>query len=212
MSNVGQRYKDVLFALATAREYEQSLGRLQLQKIIYLSDVLAVLWETLGPKEGHQTYKHGPYDPAIQNAVDTLAFRGAVNIVESNLKQDQTIRVRYQISDIGIQIVQNVRDIPAFAKKSDMYEIIGLHVNRRGWHKLKDMVYSEATYVTRKSDGFGKSLGTESLLTNESLRVLVEFNDLIPREGNSQLSKENLTSIFFQILDNYQAFANIDRS
>ena len=84
----------------------------------------------------------------------------------------------------------------------DLYDTIGTHVAERGWEKLKGLVYSDATYVGRKVDGWGVSLNTNSLLSNDSLRILLEFNYLV-RDKKLELNKRNLTSIFFRILDNY---------
>jgi len=57
MEAVFPRVKDVLFALAAAGECEQSLGRLSLQKMVYLADILAPNIKTL-------VYAEPTYDAA----------------------------------------------------------------------------------------------------------------------------------------------------
>lgn len=202
MSQTGKRYRDALLALASAQNYGEALGRLQMQKFVYLADSLSMLWDLLGPEIGFQTYKHGPYDPAIQNAIDVLMFRGVIKIVTSEIKPDGTLTALYKISDSGLAIVKKMKTEPYFFRWVDLYGTIGTHVAKRGWEKLKGLVYSDATYVGRKVDGWGVSLNTNSLLSNDSLRILLEFNDLV-RDKKLELNKENLTSIFFRILDNY---------
>jgi uncharacterized protein YwgA len=206
ISKTGHRYKDVLFALATAYSHGQSLGKLQLQKLVYLTDTLSLLWEIVSPKT-FQTYKQGPYDFGIQNAVDVLAFRGAVNIVRSNVHEGaETISATYEISEIGLQIIKHLIVEAVFARKYDLSQIIGRHINRRGWHNLKKLVYSEATYLTMKAHGLGRPLETDSILTNDSLQILMGFKDLVRDKSATGLSRTSLVSIFFQILDDYQVF------
>jgi hypothetical protein len=202
MSRTGRRYKDVLFALDVAHQFNQSLGKLQLQKFVYLTDVLSPIWNVISIGD-YQTYKHGPYDSSVQNAVDVLAFRGAVNVADSNLDKKENTRVSYVIAKIGIKIVEKLKLEPAFSIKHELYGILGQHIHRRGWGKLKDMVYSEATFLSAKSDGYGRSLELNSLLSNETFQALLEFNNLLG-DRSAKLSKENLVSIFFQILDNYE--------
>lgn len=203
MSRTGYRYKDVLLALSTADKHGQQLGRLQLQKFVYLADTLSLLWELASPKS-YETYKQGPYDPNVQNAVDVLAFRGAVNIVKSNVHDGGNIlSATYQISKIGLQIAENILEEDVIARKYELYQIIGRHINQRGWSKLKELVYSEATYLTMKVQGWGRPLETDSLLTNDSLQILLGFNFLL-KDKSAKLSKTNLVSIFFQVLDNYR--------
>lgn len=204
MSDTGHRYKDVLFSLGVANQYNQSLGKLQLQKFIYLADTLYPLWE-MASTNGYETYKHGPYDPNIQNAVDVLAFRGAVDIIQSEIISRGNTRVSYRISEIGSKILNNILEESAVAKKYELYEMLGHFISQRGWDKLRDLVYSEATYLTAKTDGFGRSLSLNNFISNDSFQILDGFNDLV-RDRSSKLNKQSLIAIFFQILDNYQLY------
>ena len=202
MSETGYRYKDVLYALAVAKAYNQHLGKIQLQKYIYLADTLAPIWNLISG-DRYRTYKNGPYDRNIQNAVDVFAFRGAVTIVKSDFHAADSIHVSYEISDIGQQIVVRLREQPEFSKKLELYEILGKYINKRGWNNLMTLVYSEPTFVSSKGEGYGVHLGLDSLLTNETLQILLGFNTLF-KDNPSRLGKKSLVSIFFQLLDNYQ--------
>lgn len=198
----GTRYKDVLFALDVAGSYDQALGKLQLQKFVYLADTLSPVWEIISVF-GYETYFHGPYDPNVQNAVDVLAFRGAVDILSINFEADEKVHVTYKISKSGIQIANELREDLGGQKKYELYKTIGYYVNSRGWHKLKDFVYSEGTYLLEKTDRLGKPLKLDSFLSNQTFKMLLGFNSLT---GNPDLkiSKENMISIFFRILDQYE--------
>lgn len=202
MATTGQRYKDVLLALATAHKYNQTLGRLQLQKFVYLADILSLIWDVVGPKEGHYTYKNGPYDPGIQNAADVLAFRGAVEIARSKIAISK-VTAEYKITPLGINLVEKMIAEASFRKRADLYAAIGDEVERRGWKNLRQLVYAEATYVIKKGDNFGQSINVNSLLSNDSLRIVLDFNDLIA-DKTQELNKANLVSIFFKVVDNYR--------
>ena len=202
MSQTGKRYRDVLLALSSAHNYGVGLGRLQMQKFIYLADSLSILWDLFGTEDNFQTYKHGPYDPAIQNAIDVLMFRGVIDIIRSEIKPDGTLIAVYKISDIGLAIAEKMKNEPYFLRRADLFDTIATHVAKRGWERLKELVYSDATYISRKVDGWGVPLNTSSLLSNDSLRTLLGFNYLV-RNRDEKLSKENLTSLFFRVLDNY---------
>ncbi|NOT05201.1 MAG: hypothetical protein HOP27_11440 [Anaerolineales bacterium] len=203
MSKMSLRYKDVLFALSAAKSHQQLLGRLQLQKYIYLADTLSLLWEVMNIN-GYETYKRGPYDPNIQNAVDVLAFRGFVLIKDSKYSSDGNVAVNYEISILGEEIVSKLILEEIFLRKYQLFYLLSEYIEERGWGKLLDLVYSEATYLTGRVAGYGHALKLNSLLSNETIQILFGFNTLT-RDRNVKFSRENLLSIFFQILDNYHA-------
>lgn len=208
MATIGQRYKDVLLSLAVAHNYGVDLGRLQLQKFIYLSDILSIIWETLAPRYGHYTYKNGPYDSGIQDAVDVLAFRGCVSIIQFTMRSGSTVTATYRISDIGLIIVNDMIKEDFFNRKYDMYKQIAHQVNKRGWDQLRNLVYSEASYSLRRADGNGQRLYSNSILKNESLRIILGFKSIIQSE-NVELTRKNLSFLFFDFLDNHQHLKNL---
>lgn len=196
------RYRDVIMALDVAKDYNVFLGKLQLQKYIYLSDTLALIWQLLGARQGHETFRHGPYDQAIQNAVDALAFRGFINIVESEYQQDGSIRAKYEISSFGQKLVNDLCEEPIFKQRLSVFEEIGRNINSRGWSKLKLYVYSEPTFVNERALGWGKNLQVNSALTNLSLQIIWHFQKLANNIGH-ELSREKVTYLYFEVLDEF---------
>ena len=91
-TRVLNRMFDVLIALREAERHKKYLTRIELQKFIYLVDSVSNIYEFMPPQEGHKTYFNGPYDLAIQNAVDSLAFRGLVKILSIELSQKKSIK------------------------------------------------------------------------------------------------------------------------
>ncbi|SMG14196.1 hypothetical protein SAMN05661096_00655 [Marivirga sericea] len=189
---LNHRFKDVIIALAISQDYERSLGKIQLQKYIYIIDTLSVIASVVAPKNGHETYKHGPWDRKIQNAADALAFRGFINIDRSLTGE----RFSYSLSSSGIELFQRIRKNTNFSKRVRLFELVGIEVNKRGWHKLKALVYSEPTYLGSKGS-WGNKFEYDSLISNSSLRVLKDFDKMF----SVPVGEENLVPIFFKLIE-----------
>lgn len=200
-SDIIQRYPDVIFALHAASRYDQSLGRIQLQKFIYLGDILSIIWHLITAKEGHETYNFGPYDPKIQNAADILSFRGFINIRFLDIVTDPNKTTsQYSINNNGLNFSENLCRKQFYNTKNHIYQNIALNVNRVGWGKLKTIVYSEITYLNEM--GHYRKIDSNSYSGNKTYQLLELFDNLTS-ENNQNISKENMVSIFFKIIENY---------
>lgn len=194
------RFSDVLISLYFANKHQQNkIGRIQLQKLIYLADTISVIWEVLAPKYGHETYKYGPYDKNIQNAVDAMVFRGFIDVVSFDIISEKNVDVKYRISEIGIKLYERISRENIISRKIDFYEHISFEVNKRNWFDLKSMVYSEPSYLANKIDGYGYGFDYISILKNESLRILYDFEKML--KPNQKISKQNMVTIFFKLID-----------
>ncbi len=201
MFPINNRIKDVIIALNVAEQYNQELGRLGLQKFIYLADIISLYWGMLNICNGHETYKRGPYDYDIQNSVDVLAFRGFVSISQSNIKEDGSVTASYVLSKFGKLLFKELEKNRIFKTRIELFTSIGYHVEKRGWRNLKALVYLEPTYCFAKNNGWGYRLDYSSLLSNDTLRILDGFRKMLNSDKMENISKENFTSIFFKILE-----------
>ncbi|MEZ2336850.1 hypothetical protein AB6735_14505 [Mucilaginibacter sp. RCC_168] len=198
IKNSNNRFIDVLLALNNAEEYNQLLGRIQLQKYIYLSDTISVIWDILAPAEGHETYKNGPFDESITNAVDVLAFRGFV-VVESMHMEHSKVAVSYKISKAGIKLFEALNNEEHFQNKIMLFNEMAKHIEKTGWKKLMELVYSEPTYIQSRATGYGYKFDYMSLFTNESLRILYQFEEML--QNGQRITKQNMLSLFFKLLN-----------
>lgn len=198
MTNANSRFIDVILTLHVANTYNQQIGRIQLQKYIYLSDTISLIWDVLATKYGHETYKHGPFDEAINNAVDALAFRGFVDITSIRM-EEKRVDALYGINKNGSKLFAELNNNAHFKNRISLYLIVGSHVNRIGWRKLKDLVYAEPTYLQSRANGYGFKFDYLSLFSNESLRILYQFESML-KEGQ-KISKENMVSMFFKLIE-----------
>ena len=198
MANVNARFIDVILTLQVANSYNQQIGRIQLQKYIYLSDTISLIWDVIATKYGHETYKHGPFDEAINNAIDALAFRGFVDIASIKM-EEKRVDALYVINKSGSKLFNELYDNDYFKNKISLYQTVGSHVDRIGWRKLKDLVYAEPTYLHSRANGYGFKFDYLSLFSNDSLRILYQFENML--KDGQKISKENMVSMFFKLIE-----------
>lgn len=196
------RFTDVLIALYSARQNQPSLGRIQLQKFIYLCDSISLLWNQTALSNGYITYKHGPYDSKILNAADALAFRGFVEIASAETSHTNEVAAYYKITPNGCKLVEQLAKTAPFSRRLPLCNGVANEVTERGWNNLLKLVYAEPTYVQEGSIGWGRKLKMNSIMTNLSSQVLT-FISAMSRHG--KMSEENITTIYFKLLDNILA-------
>ena len=169
------RIKDVTLCLFSSNKYDMSLGRLEIQKIIYLIDSMSAYLFVLSGKNGHQTYFYGPYDKNIQNALDALTIR---NLAETkNLKVvNKSITCNYLLTESGLawtdNMIKNSGSIYHRAKIADgvMYSL----VQRNLLHRVKDLVYAEPVYVEARVHGNYYDLSVACKNMGHSYLALIE--------------------------------------
>ncbi len=198
------RMCDVALALGAAHTHDQSLNKIRLQKFIYLLDIVGLLYEIFPPRDGHKTYLHGPYDLAIQNAVDALAFRGLVEAIKIKRNSNGTIRSQYQLTDAGKNWLHKLTRADAFAVRWQAALEVGNKVNARGWQRLVELVYAEPTYVGSRPRGYGQRLITSNGLENSAAFLIKTIENGLA-QGFEQTSpdRELVVELFFRYLDNY---------
>jgi hypothetical protein len=198
-----QRSKDVLLALAASSPHITSLGRLQLQKLIYLFDILAIAWRDVSGSETFQPWNHGPYDRAIQNAVDGLAFRGPVAINSLSFSGTRKAQASYSLTSVGKVAVEGLRIESPFADDLALFDEISEEINRRGWSNIKEIVYSEPTYNTARITKQGTTLSVDQKY-NLSWKVIKGIRDGFEIARDSPMSKRTLVQVFFATIDEYR--------
>jgi hypothetical protein len=201
-TNILNRMRDVTMALSVAGKYSQQLSRIQLQKFIYLADTISPLYYILPPQKAHLTYKHGPYDTAIQNAVDALAFRGIVKILDVNIGPNQKVTTQYALTDAGIS--WNDRLAESFNIRWKATTAVGERVNLFGWYRLVNLVYAEPTFVSTRPKGFGQELHPEDGLAN-SAALIMGLIDYALRQGykKERINDDLIVDLYFRYLDEY---------
>jgi hypothetical protein len=195
---------DVALALNEAAQVKVQPTKIQLQKFVYLTDVLGQVVGSLKPKEAHKTYRNGPYDAAIQNAVDALAFRGLVTVAGVWRTPSGHLATSYKLAAPGGEFVQRISQHQAFAKKTRMASLVGAELRVHGWNRIVSLVYAEPTFVATRPTGWGSRLAAE-----DGLQVSTAFVVAVLRRAAGTLDPERpasaewITGRFFAYLDDY---------
>ena len=202
--NVMNRMGDVMLALGEAARAKVRPTKIQLQKFVYLTDVLGQVVGALKPREGHKTYRNGPYDPAIQNAVDALAFRGLAKVAGAWRTPSGHMATSYTLAGPGREFLQKMQSHPAFARKVQMAGLVGGELRDLGWDRIVSLVYAEPTFVATRPSGWGSRLAAE-----DGLAVSAAFIVAVMRRVAGTLSTEHtaspewVTDRFFAYLSDY---------
>jgi len=199
-----QRSKDVLFALSEAGEYNVDLNRLQLQKLIYLFDVLALSWRHVGATPAFRPWYNGPYDSTIQNAVDALAFRGFVTVTHVSFRRTKNVEARYRLNEAGVAAVTELAANAAMAHDRQLFREIAREVDSRDWAKIKELVYAEPTYNRARSRTQIARLPVGNVIENLSWRLLNDVKAAFNVDRPSPMSPRTLVQVLFAILDEYR--------
>lgn len=197
------RIKDVLFALAAAGEVKQPLGRLPLQKLIYLADVLAPIWREIANPAGFSPYRNGPYDRRIQNTVDALVFRGIAKVSVPTFRQIKNIECQYSLTESGRELIQELTARADLKDDQDLFREIAREVSRRGWQNIKALVYAEPTYDTARTVGDSGRLRTDNPNLNLSREFLRSFRESLVGAKGEPVTRQNLVQLFFAVLEEH---------
>ena len=165
---IAMRVRDVAVCLKAAKKKQFVLSKIQLQKLIYLMDVLSVCLEIVSVENGHYTYYHGPYDKNIQNAADLLVF-WEFSDVRNIRTTDNGIMCEYLLTIVGEEWIDELLHYDGNTKKR--FEIadglLNSLVNRNLLKNLVPLVYAEPLFVKNKNMGYGIDLNLNNLDQND---------------------------------------------
>ncbi len=211
-TTVLKRMIDVAISLATASSYHEKFNRIRLQKFIYLLDIVGYMYEVLPPAANHISYNNGPYDAAIQNAVDSLAFRGLVKISDVENLPSGKISCQYSLTEAGKKWAETLAEKKELSLRFDAANVVGKKVNKLGWWRLKDLVYAEPTYIRKRYSGFGQQIDITDGTQATAALLLGIFNAALEeRSSDYVLNRELATELFFRYLDNFDSAQGQDR-
>lgn len=198
------RMRDVQLSLFGAARYNQTLGRIQLQKLVYLTDSISTLYDLLPPQVAHETYFHGPWDNAVQNAVDCLVFRGLAIAEPARHSADGKKICRYLISESGQHWAQKLIESSFCQQRWSATSAVCEQVNKLGWRRLRSLAYAEPTYASVQHYGYGQELRPYEFL-GVSTGALLEIIKmaLSPAWAVARPTVAALTEVYFMFLDRF---------
>jgi hypothetical protein len=203
--NVMVRMRDVGIALLAAGEYGEALNRLRLQKFIYLLDQIGQLLRLLPPMAGHYSFRNGPFDPRIQNAVDALAFRGIVKISGLHKTIDGAIHCEYSLSSAGKKWADRMIHAPTIVDRWRAAQLISIELNNLGWERLRELVYAEPAYLAARPDGYGQNLRQLEFTNPSSAAIFRAISHALTSGLPRQPTLNVVVHLYFEYLSRYAA-------
>lgn len=198
------RKSQLLIALEAARRigWEQ-LGRYQVQKVVYLGEVLAPLRGILAQITEFHYDKNGPYSGDIRDVLDHLVAIRLIDMFNYRVVTGRNREIaRYAISDDGTALVERLvanhqRHQVELAWFQSILTVVDIH----GLDRILDLVYQEPTFKTlrlREAKGAPIELEGES---NQTLALFALAESAIRTAYQRQPDAEELLCLYFQYLD-----------
>ena len=169
------RIKDTSLCLFVARKYELLLGRLEIQKIIYLIDSISAYLFVLSSSQGYRTYYYGPYDRYVQNALDALVIRDFVEMHDVNVSRN-TVACNYSLTDVGANWTNSlIQESDSIQYRLNIVDSVFYSLtHRKVVRRVKDLVYAEPVYVITKDNGHHSALRFDVTNSGHHYLALIE--------------------------------------
>ncbi len=214
---------EILYALHSAdRENLEFVSKIGLQKVIYLSNVLAPVKTIVLETIKFLSYIRGPYSKDVQNIVDQLVAIGLVKIINFEKTIGRNVISHYQITDGGKQVVDNLIKyhkedeklwwLSTIVKVSVLYsdeEVLKDDTSFNGLDSIVKLVYEEPTFLELRTFENDHSIRHKSLIelhgksapTNKLIAFTLHYiknNNLTLR--NERMTAELVILAFFEFL------------
>ncbi|EHQ88997.1 hypothetical protein [Desulfosporosinus youngiae] len=192
------RIKDVTLCLIAANKYDILLGRLEIQKIIYLVDSMSAYLFVLSGKNGHQTYFYGPYDKNIQNALDALTIRDITETKDIKIV-NKSITCNYCLTESGLAWTKNMlKESESICHRAKIADgVIYSLVKRNLLNQVKELVYAEPVYLNAKRHGYYYNLNIACENIGHSYLSLLEH---YLRTNDNQMDINFATDMYIDYL------------
>lgn len=211
-----KRMNEILYIFYAGKELKWDyISKIGVQKLIYLSEVLAPLKEVILSFLNFIYHKRGPYSADIQNILDYLVALGAIEVVSFE-QYGKNAFINYKISETGEELVKKLIVnklekekfgwIKIVLKIVDAYkDIWGIGKNFKGIDKIVDLVYQEPSFKETQKKGRGEFIPMD-YKENATIKLL-EFLEKIESEEvpvllntKHQKDTETILLMFFEYL------------
>lgn len=179
-----EKRNEILFVLMAAKQIMNvSLTRIEMQKIIYLINILAPLKSLILDYFEFKVWHNGPYSKDIQNTLNNLVALNLVEMPDYKIKNNNnkiSEMSKYTISPLGENIVSQL--ILYDAKQEEYQWILSIVrlVNLYGINNIVEIVYQEPTfkYLKNKNDGFGSTIYINEIDDNKLISLIKEIKKI----------------------------------
>ncbi|MEQ9120352.1 hypothetical protein [Fulvivirga sp.] len=213
--NVGEfkMAAEILYALDAVSKLNgnYSVSRVAIQKVMYLSVVLAPIKNLAIELANFIAHYQGPYNKHIQNTIDHLVGTNYVEL-ESYKRYNNRLLANYTITKRGRNAIEKLRRMPEEEEKQWWISIIvrlsNVHLNNvrnsrwEGFDRIVDLVYADPTFSNHLQDqGRGKSkIDFDSTETKELISYAKNFigkdRTVIKQMGERKIAEMILVGFF----------------
>lgn len=172
-----EQRNEVLFVLFAAEKcIKKPLTRIEIQKIIYLSNSLSPLRDFILDYFDFRVWNNGPYSKDIQRTLNNLVGQRYLNMVEYTIKQKESKyneNSKYIISNIGRDTVNELIGIQIKKEEYEWILSVLRLISHFGIENVVKIVYEEPTFKNLKNSSNG--FGAEIPIYNENKNKIVEL-------------------------------------
>lgn len=192
-----RRYNEALFALDAAKLMGWAyLNRIQLQKILYLCEMLAPFRDVVMAHLEYRFHYKGPYARDLQNSVDHLLTRGLAELVSYSLttgssdvptSDDQVEVASYRLTSEGQHVIESLVAISSNEEARELVFIICELTDLYGLGNVVNLVYQEPTFHELRV----KELRGHALSSQDG-NLSIELLQFLDRFGHSRMGYQHL--------------------
>ena len=193
-------YNAILCWLWNADRLEwKSQTKLQMQKGVYLIQILSPVYEIAESFVKFFSYNHGPYSKELQTAIHHLCCCGLVSL--DLYEPWNKGRALYSITLKGKSAVIKLSDSLQFRRMLDLSRIISNLIDVYGIENIVRLVYEEPTFKRIKQSGTPNRVIPSEQDKNLTVKLVREL-ETISKElfHRNNLSVESLLLAYFDFL------------
>lgn len=174
-------------------------SKIQMQKGVYLIQILSPLYNLAEEYVKYFSYNYGPFSAQLQGTIHHLCSIGLVDLLY--YEPGHNGKAKYRISEKGKLALRKLELLPKFEKMMDLSRIISNMIDIYGLDNLVAIVYEEPTFKKLKTEGhFSRIIKLQGEM-NLSAKIVEEFNiisqQMFKRE---QITVESLIVAYFDYL------------
>jgi uncharacterized protein YwgA len=165
-----------------------SQSKIQMQKGVYLTQVLAPLYDLAEDYVKYFSYKHGPYSANLQSTIHHLCCLGYISL--DMYEPWSKGKALYSISKKGKTVIADLKKGLMFDKIFNLTRIISNMIDIYGIENIVEIVYQEPTFLELKEKGITSRRILLNAETNLSIKLIDHFEVL----SGELFNRENVTT------------------
>jgi uncharacterized protein YwgA len=150
--------------------------KIQMQKGVYLIQILSPLYDLAEEYVKFFSYNYGPFSAQLQGTIHHLCSIGLIDLLY--YEPGNNGKAQYCISQKGKEAFYKLEALPRFRRMDDLTRIISNMIDIYGLDNLINIVYQEPTFKKMKNAGhFGRLIKLQGE-NNLTKKIIDEFESI----------------------------------